>query len=147
MFIRLTSSQIPAFWDLYKQSLIVSNNIPREHQQDFAIRELEKMLSGLSQAWMGYVLDENGDKRIQYTLTSRIVYENYKGIRALYLSSLYRYGGLDSDMLVEADAHVTEFGRSVGCKVIIVEYSLDIMAEHLNYCGYETFLKMSRKFI
>lgn len=147
MFIKLTSSQVPAFWELYKQSLIVSNNVPKKYQQDYAVRELEKLLSGLSQAWMGYIIDEDGNKRIQYTLTSRIVYENYKGIRVLYLSSLYRYGGIDTDMLGEAYKHVEKWAKSRGCKAIVVEYTLDVMGEYLADHGFETYLKTSRRFI
>ena len=147
MFIKLTSSQIPAFWELYKQSLIVSKNIPKKYQQEYANKQLEKMLTGASQAWMGYEVDENGEKRIQYTMTTRIVSEEQRGIRVIYVSSLYRYGGIDTDMLGEANAAVEKWAKTQGCKAIIVEYILDVMEGYLADHGYETFLKMSRRFI
>ena len=147
MIIKLQSDQVVLFWDMIKQGMISSSNIPKEYQQDFTINALKQFLSGMSQCWIGYKVDEEGNKRIHYILTTKIVDEKYYGIRILLICSLYGFRLIPQDMVDYAYKGLEEFALANKCNVIAADYTNKRVEEFLLSQKFEKHMTTYRKFI
>lgn len=147
MFIKLQPDQVSIFWEMIKHGMINSYKIPREFQQDFTLKALEHLLSGLSQCWIGYQLDDDGNKRIHFIMTSKIVDEKYYGVRVLFIDSLYGFRLMSEKMVSEIYKGMSEFAKANNCQIMAAEYSSKRVEEFLLSQGFEIHRTTCRKFL
>lgn len=145
MFIKLQPDQVVLFWEIIRHGLTVAYRIPKDVQQDFAIGTLVSLLSGMSQAWIGYSLDEEGNKRLTGVITSRIVDDMYQGIKYLYIGGTYGYRRISPELYAEGIKALEEFAKANGCKAIVTEYSSRRMKEVVLSAGFEEHVTLVRK--
>jgi len=147
MFIKLQPDQVVLFWETIKHGMIMVYKIPEHLQQDFALNALTNLLSGMSQAWVGYDLSEGGDKVLRCTVTTKIVNDKHRGIRYLHVDSLYGYRSMPEGMPAEAFKILEEFARANECKAVTADYSKKRVEEFLFSSGYEKHITTCRKFL
>lgn len=147
MFIKLQEHEVPSFWELIKYGMIAVYKIPEEFQQDFAISTLVNLLSGMSQAWIGYDLDDEGVKRLQCVVTTKIVEDDIYGIRRLHIDSLYGYRTVSDHVPTEGFKCLDEFARANGCQAVTAEYFFDKAKEVLTAHGFEYHTTVCRKIL
>ena len=102
MFIKLMPDQVTCFWSIIKHGMIESFEVPKEFQQDFAIRELKNLLSGLSQCWVGTEIDEANNRKICFVMTSKITEDRNYGIKTLFVDSIYSIRLITDELSNEA---------------------------------------------
>jgi len=146
-FIKLQEDQVFLFWDLIRAGMIAVYKIPDKHQQDFAINALTNLLSGTAQAWIGFDLDDEGIKRIQCVVTTKMVEDTYYGIRRLHIDSLYGYRKVSPDVPSQGFKCIEEFARANGCQAITAEYFFDKAKEVLTANGFEDHISVCRKIL
>ena len=146
-FIRIQPDQVPIFWELIRTGMTIVYKIPDEYQQDFAIHALTNLLSGASQAWVGFDLDDEGVKRIQCVVTTKIVEDTYYGIRRLHIDSLYGFRKVSPDVPVQGFKCIEEFAKANGCQAITAEYFFDKAKEVLTAHGFEDHISVCRKIL
>lgn len=137
MFIKLQSNQIPIFWDAIRHGMIESYGVPKELQQDFAIKSLEQLLSGMSQCWIGYLLDEDNEKDFRISMTTRIISEEYCGIKTLFVDSLYSPRLITNDIADEAYKGLEDFAKMNKCNVMSTENSNTRLENFLFSLGFK----------
>lgn len=147
MIIKLQSDQVVLFWDMVKRGMISSQQIPKEFQQDFALNALGRLLSGMAQCWIGYAIDEEGNKKIHFIFTTSIIDEKYYGIRVIAVDSIYGFRLITQDMVDEIYKGVEDFALANNCNVIAAEYSNKRVKEFLSSQGFEKHRTVCRKFI
>ena len=147
MIIRLQPDQIVLFWDMIRKSMIESNKIHREYQQDYAISRLTKFLSGRLQAWIGYKVNEKGDKEIYTVFASSIVDEKHYGVRALNAEAIYGFRMIDEEVLMEMLIKMVEFAKANGCNALTADYSSNRVKDILLGAGLEVHRTVCRMFI
>ena len=147
MIIKLQPDQVVLFWDMIKLSMIESNKVPKEFQQDYSINILTKFLSGKLQAWIGYKKDDKGDKRIHTCFVSSIIDEKYHGVRALNAEAIYGFKMIDEELLIEIYVKMEEFAKANNCNVLAADYSVNRVKEILLGAGFEKHKTICRKFI
>ena len=147
MIINLQGDQLILFWDLVRKSMIESNKVPKEYQQDYAISMLTKFLSGKMQAWIGYKIDEDGKKRLYTVFASSIVDEKHFGVRALNAESIYGFRMIDEEMLLDIYDKMIEFAKANNCNVLTADYSFNRVKDILLGAGFEIHRTICRKFI
>lgn len=147
MIINLQPDQIVLFWDLIRKSMIDSNQVPKEYQQDYSIEMLSRFLSGKLQAWMGYEIDEEGNKRIQVVFASSITDNKYFGTRSLNAESIYGFRLIDGKVLSDIYDKMVEFAKANKCNVLIADYSFSRVKDILLGAGFEEYMTSCRKFI
>jgi hypothetical protein len=130
---------------MIKHGLIQSYKIPEGLRQDFAISQLGNLLSGMSQCWIGFTLDENGNKKIHFTSTTRIVADKYYGAKIMYVDSMYGFRFATPDLIKELDEAITSFAKTSKCDVIIALYTSSRVEEFLLSSGYEKYNMSARK--
>jgi len=145
MFIKLQPDQVGLFWEMIKQGIISSYRIPKEYQQNFAVKSLERLLSGLSQAWIGYKIDEDSNKRIHYILTTEIVDEKHYGVRYLSIESLYGLRLIAQEELDEMYKGLKEFALGNKCNVMMTSTFGKRAEDMLVSLGFEKHKVISRK--
>ena len=147
MIIRLQPDQIVLFWDMIRKSMIESNKVPKEFQQDYAINILTKFLSGMLQAWVGYNVDEDGLKRLHTVFVTNIIDEKYHGIRVLSINAIYGFRLIDEEMFKEGWEKVEEFAKVNNCNVLAADYFFNRVRDILLSAGFEEHKTICRKFI
>lgn len=147
MFIRLQPDQVTLFWDMIKQGMISSYKIPRKFQQDFAINALEQLLSGLSQAWIGFKFDEENNKKIHFIMTSKIIDEKHYGVRSLHIDSIYGFRLISEDMTSEIYEGMNEYAIANNCDIMTAEYSSKRVKHFLESHGFEDHKTTCRKIV
>lgn len=146
MIIKLQEDQIGLFWNLIKKSMIESNDIPLEFQQDYGIHKLTKLLSGSLQAWICYeVID--GQKHIKFVLVTSILDEKYHGIRVLNVEAIYGFRLVALDDITELYSGLEEFAKANKCNAVAADYSIPRVKEFLMHLGFEEHRTVCRKFI
>ena len=143
-FIKLQADQIFLFWDLIKHGVIQSYGIPQEHRQSFSVKYLEKLLSGLSQAWIGYE-EEEDKKKIIGVVSTRIIYEEDYGVRILMVDALYGFRLISNEVLDVSVSSLESYARANNCDAIVAEYSLKRVGDMLAYMGFEEHRTISKK--
>ena len=119
MFIKLQPEQVSFFWGMIKHGAIVANKIPDEHSQDYTIDLLYKILSGLSQCWLG-VADVDGKRTVRYMIITKIIENRFTDFKILYIDALYSYN-MEFDWAREAFKKLSEFGRANECQLMFAE--------------------------
>lgn len=147
MFIKLQPDQVPLFWEAIKHGMITVYKIPEDLKQDFAIGALTGLLSGMSQAWVGYDLDEEENKILRCIVTTKIIDDKYRGIRYLHIDSLYGYRTMPEGMPAEAFGVLEEYALANDCKAVSAEYSIKRVEDFLMSSGYEKHVTIARKFL
>jgi len=147
MIIRLQPDQIVLFWDMIRKSMIESNKVPKEFQQDYAINVLTKFLSGMLQAWVGYKVDEEGVKKLHTVFASSIVDEKHHGVRILNAEAIYGFRLIDEELLIEIYIKMEEFAKANNCTVLSADYSFNRVKDILLSAGFEEHKTICRKFI
>jgi len=147
MFIQIQPDQVPSFWDIIKNGMITVYKIPKHFQQDFAINALTNLLSGVSQAWVGFDLDDEGVKRLQCIVTTKIIKDEYYGIKRLHIDSLYGYRSVSKHVPSEGFKCLDEFARANGCQAVTAEYFFDKAKEVLTAHGFEDHVTVCRKIL
>ena len=147
MLIRLQADQISLFWDNIKDGLVRSMKVPDKYIQTFAIAQLIGLLNGDMQAWVGYDLDGNGGKILNYTLTTKIIDEKHYGSRILVICSLGGIRPLEGSMIEEVHEPIYKFAKANKCNVIAAEYSSKRVEEILEAHGFKKFTSTARLYI
>lgn len=147
MIIRLQEDQVVLFWDMIKKSMIESNKIPVEFQQDYSINVLTKLLSGKLQAWIGYKVTDTDEKEIYTVFVSSIIDEKYHGLRLLNAESIYGFRLIDKEVLRELYEKLKEFGKANKCNAMTADYSFNRVKDMLLDAGFEEHRTVCRKFI
>ena len=144
MLIELMEDQISLFWDMIKHGMIQSYKIPKEFQQDFSIKMLEYLLSGLSQAWVGYSISDENERKIHFTATTKIIDRKYYGFKVLYIDSTYSYRLMSEEMVNELGNGLYEFAELNNCTMIVTDYSNKRVEDYLLNLGYEKYKSSCR---
>lgn len=147
MFIKLQPDQVAHFWELIKHGLVVSYKIPQEFQQDFTQKYLEQTLLGLSQAWLGFMKDEEGNKQVHVTLTTKIVDEKYYGTKCLFVDSLYAFRPITEEIVIAVENTVVPFAKANGCNVIVADYTSNRVRDYLFSNGFEFYKSVARRLL
>jgi len=147
MIIRLDSDQIVLFWDMIRKAAIEANQIPEKHQQDYAINKLTRLLSGNSQAWVGYTIDDIKGKNIKCIILTSIIDEKNYGIRVLNIESIYGFRLITLDVVEKIYAGLEKFAKSTKCDVMSGDYSFSRVKEFLFHVGFEKHRTVCRKFL
>ena len=143
-FIKLQADQVFLFWDIIKHGVIQSYGIPQEHKQSFAVKYLEKLLAGLSQAWIGFE-EEEDKKKICGVVSTKIINEEAYGVRILLVDALYGFRLISNELLdVSIDA-LEAYARANDCDAIIAEYSIKRVGDMLAHMGFEEHRTISKK--
>lgn len=121
MFIKLMPDQVTLFWDSIKHGMIESYKIPKEFQQDFAIKELKNLLSGLSQCWIGFQIDKEGNKKLDLIMTSKIIDNKFYGVKVLFVDSLYGFRLITDEIASEVYGVLEKFAMANNCHIISAE--------------------------
>ena len=146
-FIKLQADQIFLFWDLIKHGAISSFKIPREYQQAFAVNVLEQLLTGMAQAWVGYVINDEGEKNIHYISTTKIVDEKFYGVRYLSVESLYGLRFIDQDVLNKMYEVFKSYALANNCNIILTSTFDKRPEDMLQSLGFEKYKLVSRKIL
>lgn len=147
MFIKLMSDQITSFWEQIKHGMINTYKIPKEYQQDFALNALKQLLTGMTQCWIGYDTDKEGNRKIHFIMTTKIIDEKYHGLRIFHVDSLYGFRLISEDMISEIDKTLSSFAKANNCSVIIADYSIDRVKGFLMSQGFTEYRTTCRKFL
>lgn len=147
MFIKLQPDQIAHFWELIRHGLITSYKIPNEYQHDFSLKYLESLLLGLMQAWLGFMIDEEGNKRVHVTLTTKIVDEKYYGTKCLFVDSLYTFRPITDEIVKAVENAVVPFAKANGCNMIAAEYTSNRERDYLLSNGFEYYKSVARRLL
>ena len=139
MFIKLQPDQVPLFWEMIRHCVIQAYKIPKKFQQDFGIKYLENILSGLCQAWIGYKLDKEGKKRINFIFTTKIIDEKYNGVKILGIDSLYGFRMVSVASMDEVYKNFEIYAKANNCHGIVTDYSSERVKQFLDSQGFETY--------
>jgi len=145
MFIKLQPDQVPLFWEMIRHCVIQAYKIPKKFQQDFGIKYLENILSGLYQAWIGYKLDKEDKKRINFIFTTKIIDEKYYGDRVLNIDSLYGFRMVSIASMDEVYKNFKIYAKANNCNGIIADYSSKRVKQLLDSHGFETYKSSCRR--
>jgi len=146
-FIKLQVDQIYMFWSILKHAIIQTHKIPTEHQPAYSVKVLERLLTGMSQAWIGFELTEENEKKINFILITKIIDEKFYGIRTLLFESLYGLRLMTEELVLEAYKHLEKYAKENKCDVIVAEYSNRRVQGIMDTLGFEDHKTISRKFI
>jgi len=145
MFIKLQPDQVPLFWEMIRHCVIQTYKIPKKFQQDFGIKYLENILSGLCQAWIGYKLDKEGKKRINFIFTTKIIDEKYNGVKILGIDSLYGFRMVSVASMDEVYKNFEIYAKANNCHGIVTDYSSKRVKQFLDSQGFETYKSSCRR--
>lgn len=118
MFIKLQPEQITCFWEYIKKGMIESYEVPVKFQQDFAIKSLSNLLIGMTQCWVGTYVDDKGDRRLHYIVTTKIVDGDY-GDKLLLVDSFYSVMPVNKEIFLESYKSISEFAKANDCNYLI----------------------------
>lgn len=147
MLIKLQPDQISLFWDMIRQTMLSVYKIPRKFQQSFATKILELLMSGLSQCWLGYVMDGDGEKKLHYIMVTKIVDDSQYGIRILVIDTLYGFRFISDKLVDEGIDLMEEYARANKCDAMAAESLGDRPREMLMRRGFEEHQVVYRKFL
>ena len=143
-FIKLQADQVFLFWDIIKHGVIQAYGIPQEHRQSFAVKYLEKLLTGLSQAWIGFE-EEEDKKKISGVVSTKIIQEEDYGVRILMIDALYGFRLISKELLDVAITAFESYAKANNCDAIVAEYSLKRVGDMLAHMGFEEHRTISKK--
>lgn len=147
MFIKLQPDQVTHFWEPIKHGMIEANKIPEESQQDFTLKALEHLLSGLTQCWIGFQIDDNGNKKLSFIMTTKIVDEKHHGIRVFSINTLYGFRLISEELVSEINDKLSGFAKANNCNVIAVETNVKRVKGFLISQEFEEHSTIYRKFL
>ena len=147
MIIKLQPDQVILFWEMIKHCVINSYKIPEKYQQDFTLKILEHLLSGMSQCWIGYGIDEMNNKRVHFVLTTKMVDEKFYGIKSLFIDSIYSYRLITEEMVNNINENLEKFAKANNCNVMVAEYTTKRVGEFLISQGFEEHSSICRKIL
>ena len=143
-FIKLQADQVFLFWDLIKHGIIQAYKIPQDHRQSFAVKYLERLLTGLSQAWIAY--DEEEDKKkITCIVSTKIINQEEYGVKVLLIDTLYGFRLISDELIDIAITSFEAYAKANDCNAILAEYSPKRVGDILARMGFEEFRTVSRK--
>ena len=145
MFIKLQADQVFLFWDLIKDGIIRSYRIPMDHRQNFSVKYLEHLLTGMCQAWVSYEIDEEGNKKVIAIVCTRIIREESYGVQTLFVDALYGFRLITQGVIDEAIGVMEKYAIANDCSVILTEYTLPRVGDILSSMGFEDHRTISRK--
>lgn len=118
MLIKLLPEQLVKFWDMIRFA-IAETFMPRGSCTSEHLRwMLANLLSGRSQCWMGFKLDDGERKFIGFLIT-RITVEQAIGERVLSLDHIYAYQGVPTELFASGLTVIEEYARKNNCKSLI----------------------------
>lgn len=147
MFIKLQAEQISLFWESIKYGMVESYKVPREFQQDFAIKSLENLLSGLTQCWVCYQLDGNGNRKLCLIMTTKIINEDDYGAKTLFTDSFYAPRPMTDDILTEAYNGLEAFAKANNCSTMSAELSIKELEDLLVSYGFKKSRSIYKKIL
>jgi len=143
-FIKLQADQVFLFWDIIKHGVIQAYGIPQEHRQSFAVKYLEKLLTGGTQVWIAYE-EEEDKKKIICIVSTKIIQQEGYGVKILIIDTLYGFR-LISDELIDISIIALEaYAKANNCDAITAEYSLKRVGDILAHMGFEEHRTISKK--
>lgn len=146
MLIRLQPDQVTWFWGLIKQGIINAYKVPKDFQQDFTLSMLKKLLTGMSQCWLNYEMDDK-DRKIHAIGITSILDEKDYGTRVLNIEALYGFRLISMDMMSDMYSSIEKFALANKCNVLASDYSTNRVKEFLDHLGFEKHRTICRKSI
>lgn len=137
MFIKLMPDQVTLFWGSIKTGMIKSYKVPKEYQQDFAIKSLERLLSSLAQCWVRFHIDNENNRILDLIMTSKIINIDHCGARVLFIDSLYGFNLITDEIASEVYSCLDRFALANNCHMISTENSNERLEELLLDQGFE----------
>ena len=119
MIVQLQPDQISGFWEAIRHATIQVNRIPKELQQDYAIKVLERLLSGMLQCWVGYTIDEKDMRHVHVIYTTSIQGDSTHGFNVLSMETVYGFRRIPMELYEEGISKLVEFAKTVGCKAVM----------------------------
>ena len=146
MIIKLQADQVGIFWESIKYSMIQANKIPKELEQDFGNKMLEKALTGLIQCWMVYKEGDSG-KEVVALLTTRIIDNTDHGFKVLLLSTLSSFRLLTEELVSDAYNALEAYALANECSMLMAETSIDRVKDMAIKNGFEPVFTTLRRYI
>jgi len=147
MLIKLQPDQVGLLWDMIRFAIVDACGVPKELQQDFTNKMLGQLMSGLAQCWIGYELDDKGDKKIHFIVTTKVVGDDLYGLRTLVLSTLHGFRFISNKLIDEAISKFEEYARANKCGIMTAESSSRSAGEFLLKHGFEEHRVAYRRFV
>jgi len=119
MIVQLQPEQISGYWEAIKHSMITINRIPEVLQRDYAIKILERLLSGKLQCWVGYTINEEGERLINLIYTTSILGQDEWGFSVMSMETVYGFRRIPMEMYEEGISALKKFAKATGCEAII----------------------------
>ena len=147
MIIQLQPDQVAGFWSVIRHSLISINKVPENLQQDYAIKSLERLLSGKLQCWVGFTIDKENKRYINVVYTTSITNSETHGFKALLIESAYGLRSVPLDMYKDGADKLEEFAKESDCSVIATQTNVQRVRDMAISQGYSEQYTTYRKFI
>ena len=118
MIIQLQPEQIASFWEGIKHGYFKANNILEKDQSIIGAKLLTNLFNGTHQAWLGFSIDDEGNKIVKYFGITSIRENELDGRRTLRIDALYGFRTLDEEESIKDYESIKVFARNSDCHSI-----------------------------
>ena len=125
--IKITSTQIPRFWEVIKYSALHSDQVDKKYQTKYCINLLIDLLSERKHC---YIIKE--DSKIAVVVIISFYIDKGLDINGVCVSNLYSFTTNARKYIPSIEDNVIEIAKKNGCKVIITETSNKVIDNMLS---------------
>lgn len=116
MIIQLDPRNFSVFWPMIRHGILASSVIPRELYDQYAVKVLENLLSGLFQTWLIFEWDEEKEEKlIHASLVTSLQEDKLTDLKYLYIECIYGYRPMTSELSLEASDELLKYAESQNC--------------------------------
>ena len=146
MIIRLQPDQVATLWDTIRGVIVSVYKVPKRIELDLTNKVLEQLMSGLSQCWVSYSVNEEGSKDVHYILITKILDAKLHGVRVLVIDTMYGFK-FATNKLIDELVCLVDYAKANGCEVMIAETLNERLGDHLLRHGFNRHKVIYRLFM
>lgn len=138
MITALQPSQVSLFWENIKQAFLQTNPPPPgADKHDYASNALANLLAQKYQCWIVYDLNENGEKLLYAMAITAIERDDFTGIDALHIISLYGFRRLNDALAKSSFKDFLKYANNTSCSVIKMQSNVSRVFELARLVGFK----------
>ena len=115
MAVKLTTEQVPRFWEAIKYASVNSGRVRSEYVQSYCSRLLYELLSGTAQVFVR--LDEK--RNLAALAVTKVLVDDITGSKSLRIDSLFSFAKQDVETWIDDLVTLKKFASNKGCRYII----------------------------
>lgn len=117
VMLQLQPDQITILWDSIKETMLMSNLVPPDREEQYLNNVLEKCLSGKLSCWV--IFQYVGEEKEIYSIVIMSINEDRLfGYRYVVVEGIFGYRKMTEEMACELGVQLKTYAKNVKCSAV-----------------------------